>query len=167
MKHVTSYKLFENKHEPERFPSEDFGKDLGMDWIYTDWKLPDSADNVAFKLSELFDGLDNKNPKKKQEESAKGLIQLYHELLELNPEMEKFGEPESWMQINDIISGMVSKFNFDDIDFYSNLDWNGKLAYNVKNRKNYDAIMNASQKTTGWVLSPTTITRVKKELNIK
>jgi hypothetical protein len=37
----------------------------------------------------------------------------------------------------------------------------------MKNRANYDAIMNASQKTTGWVLSPTTIARVKKELNIK
>jgi hypothetical protein len=167
MKRISTFKLFEGKRNTEIFPSENFGKDIGMDWIYKEWKLPGTPDEIADKLEKLFDGLDTKNPKKTQEESANGLMSLYLDLLELNPEMEKFGKPVSWMEINDIISGMVSKFNFDDIKFYSKLGWDDKMAYNMKNRANYDAIMNASQKTTGWVLSPTTIARVKKELNIK
>jgi hypothetical protein len=164
MKHISTYKLFEDNHEKETFPSEEFGKATGMDWIYVDWKIPGTPDEVAQKLKDLFDDLEKKNKAKK---AADSVIELYKEFLKLNPEMQELEEPTSWLNLYDYMHGAISKFNIDDINFYANMDWDDRVKYNMSNRKLMDDIAKkAGVDGTGWVMSPTTVARVKKELKM-
>lgn len=156
--------LFENENE-EKFPSEDFGKATGMEWIYTEWKIPDdgSIDEFGKKINKLYDELDNKRT---AASAAAGMLDMYNMFLRINPDMTNFGKPTSWLNIYDFINGVISKFNVDDIKYYANMDWPDRAKYNLYNRPIIDQIEKKAGHSTEWVMSPTTIKRVKKELGI-
>jgi len=161
MKHISLFEAY--KHE-EIFPSEIFGKDTGMDWIYKNWKLPCSPEEAANKVDKWSDDLDVKS---KAEKAGGELIKFFQKLVHDNPDLKDLGEPKSWLNIIDFCYGAISKFNVDDIKFYANLDWNDKLKYNMSNRALQDKIESKTKSSIGWVMSPTTIERVKKELKMK
>lgn len=166
MSHVSNFELFEARRpkQPEMFPSEDFGKATGMDWIYKDWELPLTADQAAEKIFKWSDDLDVKS---KAEKAGSEIIDFYRGLVEKNPELKELGEPKSWLNVIDFCQGAISKFNTDDIKFYANLEWNDRVRYNMSNRSLMDEIQKKAKCPTSWVMSPTTIARVKKELKMK
>lgn len=183
MKHV---KLFEDfKNHEETFPSEEFAKVTGMNWLTKDWKMPGNPDEIGYNIEKWSDQLENK---KTADKASDNLISLYKKILKLNPELKDLGEPKSWDNILDFCRGTLSKFNLDDIKFYSNLGWDDRMKYNVGNRDLSNKINQTAQKIAlakikkgsddlekfnphsfqvQWVMSPKTIERVKKELKMK
>jgi hypothetical protein len=159
MKRLKLFKAF-NNHE-EVFPSEAFGKATGMDWIYKEWKLPLEADEAGYKIGKWSDELESK---KLQKKAADNLMKFLRALLDLNPELAELGEPKSWDNVIDFCRGAISKFNLNDIKFYSSLGWDDRLQYNRKNRPLMDQFEKKFGVPTGWVMSPTTIKRAKKNL---
>lgn len=164
MKHLDDFHIFESKSYDQIFPSEDFGKDTGMDWIYKDWKLPVDANKAGEMIDKWSDDLDVKAKAKKAGEE---LIAFYQYLIHANPELKDLGEPKSWLNILDFCYGVISKFIIDDIKFYANLDWPDKVKYNMGKKELMNKIEKKTKSSIGWVMSPTTIERVKKELDIK
>ena len=156
----------ESRTSPEEFPSKEFGEKTGMGWIWVDWKIPTEADKFAATLRKLYDDLEEAN-KEKGEKIASDIIELYKKVAEMNPAMKELGDPKSWQNIYDFLQGVNSKFNIDDIKFYSGLGWDERAEYNIKNRSTSDAISAKADAVIGWVMSPTTIERVKKELKMK
>ena len=162
---MSRIKLFEDfKNHEETFPSEEFGIATGMDWIFKDWKMPGDPDEIGYYIEKWSDELENK---KTADKASDNLIGLYKTILELNPELKGLGEPKSWDNILDFCRGPLSKFNLDDIKFYAELPWNDKVMYNRKNQPIMDEIHKITGTQVQWVMSPTTIERVKKELKMK
>ena len=127
--------------------------------------LPKSEDAIAKDMRDWSDELHDRMTAK---EAAKKLMGLYYEIADANPEFKDLDEPKNLDDVIHHIHGVVSKFNVDDINFYTGLDWPGRAAYNQKNRASYDAIAKAAKRSgTGWMMSPKTIERAKKELKLK
>ncbi len=150
------------------FPSKVFGEATGLNWIWTDWKLPKNMtpDEAYLKFLNLQKGLDDESTAKV---SRDGIYSMYMEILRLNPELKKLPEPETFAPIFNAIHGAISKFNFDDIKFYSGLTMPERAEYNsdIKQRLRVSLIANkAGLVHCNWVLSPTTMKRVEAELNI-
>ncbi len=179
MKHVKSFTaLFENESIHEQiFPSEEFGIATGMDWIYVKWKLPvdekdpdKAADFFAAELMKLHNDMNWKNDldTEKEKNAIKELSKFYSELIKLNPELNKKAKNGlTFDYAFDVCFGALSRFNLDDIMFYSNISIQEKLEYNRKNRETINSIEEKAESMIGWVMCPETIKRVKKELNME
>ncbi len=174
MKHVKSFTaLFENESIIEQeFPSEEFGIATGMDWIYTKWKLPvdekdddKAADMFGYELGKIYDDIGTKS----ENVAIKKLSEFYLKLVELNPEMKKTVKTNlEFRYVFDICYGALSRFNLDDIIFFSSISRQEKLEYNAKNRNTIIPSIEAKADCSiGWVMCPETIKRVKKELDME
>ncbi len=143
--------------EKQDFPSKEFGVATGLEWIYVDYKLPDNPDYLADKLIGLRDN-----------KGYKQINDLYKTLISLNPELNQLKKTRKGSIMFDICYGVISKFNINDIEFFSfNRRDSFLTSYNQSNRSLMKIIMKNTKADIQWVMSPTTFIRVIKELNIQ
>ncbi len=144
--------------EKEDFPSKEFGIHTGLRWIYVDWILPMDADAAGQFLRRYLSG----------QVSSSQVSYFYLKILELNPELKSIIGRKSKISKYHICMGVVSKFNLDDITFYSMpFDRNIIISYNQSNMDVKRRIIAKAGCDIGWVMSPTTRSRVIKELDVK
>jgi len=131
------------------FPSYLLGLKIGLDSIYTDWKLnsdPDTFANEFFKAWEK-DDFDKCG-------------QMYYTILNLNPQLKQL-PVKTYSEVYDVVYGAISKFNFDDIKHYTELAASGRMnlaMYNMEHRQDYDNLSaKFGVRNLDWVLSPKTI----------
>lgn len=151
----------------EKCASENFGKHTGMDWIYKNWELPiKDKGEAGYYIATWYDTILNSKGKKDQknvEKSVDNILDFYKKLIQLNPELGKIEIP-SLMQLYDVCLGAISKFNLEDITFYTNMDWDDRLKYNRDHRSDINMIEKKAGISCFWVLSPKTRERVELEL---
>ena len=133
----------------ETFPSMEFAKQTGMDWLYTDWILPDTPDNLAYTLR-------NKPTK---------AFEIYAELVKLNPTLANIPVCD---RVYDVVLGAISKFILDDIKFYVSCTNRKLMTYNlITNKWRVDRIEKITEAGLQWVASPQTMDRIEAELHSK
>ncbi len=140
--------------EDESFPSQEFSEHTGLEWLYVQWKLPMDADELGFMLRGA---------------NFKTVSKLFKSILKLNPQLKLFNDVKSKMAMYHICMGALSRFNIDDIAFFSYPnDRSNIIAYNYSNRFLKKKIENKTNFKQGiqWVMSPITLDRVIKELEI-
>ncbi len=141
--------------EKQKFPSHKFGNITGMDWIYSEYKLPDEENYLADTLLKWRDCSDYQK-----------MYALYKKLITMNPELERLRKTRKGTIIFDICYGVISRFNIDDIEFFS---------FNRKHMSSYNQIKRPLTKIISakakcdieWVMSPKTLSRVCNELKIQ
>lgn len=147
----------------QTFPSQEFADKTGLGWLFTEWKLPGTADDTYERMSKASDAMDQS-----KESGASDLLSLYMEILSLNPELQELPEPKSWKQLLDVIHGAISKFNYDDIAFFSASSFESILKYNrstVEDRRK--VISKHFGMYPQWVMSPKTLERVERTIKKK
>ena len=141
----------------QSFPSKEFGLKSGLDWIYVDWQIPGDCN----ELGNIF----RRWLKNKDEDFIMDLFDL---LVKMNPELEALGKPKDKMILYHLCYGVISKYNIEDIKFFSyNVELDVLSAYNksmqdLKNRIGKKVGMGH----LGWCISPHTFERIVKELKI-
>ena len=146
------------------YPSQEFGIHIGMPDLFVEWKMPGdkSADECARELLAWnWAKLDSEEEKK----GEKIMHQFYSELVELNTDLYRI-EVKTNSQIYDVCMGAVSKFNFEDIKFFSLIEKTELLKYNVNNKGTYDRIENKCNKYPEWILCPSNLQKVLDALGI-
>ncbi len=81
----------------------------------------------------------------------------YNTLLELNPELKKLDSHKQY----DVCYGAISKFNFDDIDFYSSIVFTIMLTYNTNIGSLKNGLVTKFKTEMNWVPSPKTLGKLQ------
>lgn len=99
---IKKFESYFGVEKKEIFPSEASGKYFfdGLK-IWTDWKLPMSYQECGKYYAKIYDDKEK-------------IDQLYQSIIELNPALKKIESNRK----EDLIHGVISKFNFDDINFF-------------------------------------------------
>jgi hypothetical protein len=139
------------------FPSKEFGLKSGLDWVYVDWKIPGDCDELGRTFRRWLKNQDH------------GFItDLFETILMMNPELEALGKTKDKKVLYHFCYGVVSKFNIDDIKFFSyNVEQGVISKYNSSTHDLRDRIgKKVGMGHLGWCISPTTFDRIVKELKI-
>jgi len=139
----------------QHFPSYDFAKVSGLNYVYTNWNFPYDLHKYIHDFMIAWDK-DNLNKCKK----------MYIDLIKLNPQLGEI-DCKTYDDIFNVVRGAGSKFNFDDIKFFTDLSadsMNHLLAYNQKNRNITNKIASKyGLDSLQWVASPQTMKKLLSE----
>jgi len=159
LKHVHSYSEFVNEareSEPHfHFPSKKFSLKTGIN-VFTEWKLPRDRESLNKKMSKLFP--DN-------EDNIETVEKLWRDTVLINPEIEKWitdkGKETPIVQKWDILFGMISMFNEDDIR-----SW--QVSTGIDKPRSWSKRIDKIEKESGgeicWVPSDKTLAYIESEL---
>lgn len=158
------------------YPSQELGELLGVH-IWHEWKMPYGWDeNKTCRIfMTAYHVLQHTKRESKRDEMMKVCRDIAMETLRLNPEITTI--PKATAFINDIMHGMVSRFNIEDIRFFIKYKVEGRPpSMAARSEKSYDTLRTAAEKVlTGmftqykdgrpfrthnampWVASPHTI----------
>ena len=131
----------------EKFPSQEFAETVdkdGLEWLWTEWKIP--------KMKISF----NSTIKK-----AKSYLE---EVIKLNPELSVI-KAETVVEIVQIYAGVLSKFNLEDIKFFTENHTNIEDYNFHENFDNWIEIQKIAKFDIGWIMSPITVEKLKKQLS--
>lgn len=149
---IIKYKEIGKHHREfvQKYPSEDFAKQFGMPDLYTEWKLPYGLNNQELADVYLFarDHKDNDTCEK-----------IKKELIRLNPELKILSHAKNVY----LITGVISKYNLDDILYFINTD-KDEQDKNFKTQVLYFGILNVNP-YRGWVASKKTLNKISKKFD--
>lgn len=153
----------------EVYPSEEFGKHTGLDWVYKDWKMPFGMlrDEIGKKLRKWFsDVLNNNGTETEIKTYRDNIIDIYNKIIRVNKELKKI-PVKSIGDVYDVCMGVISKFNFDDINFFVSFDNVSRIKHNIENRPIISQLEIAAGHDMQWVPSPFTTEKLLNHFNIK
>lgn len=144
-------------------PALEFDKKYGTNISKTDWKFPENynADYVYEKIiSPMF--RENVGIKKRK---------YFYDYLEKLEEGNYFPYNNFEKKNFDILSGMVSGFNFDDIKYFIEdwqYIWNTKKGQLQRKRIERELMkLGVDDDDVQWIISPKTVQKIKKQLSSK
>ncbi len=158
-------KAYQSK-KMQRFPSETYGKAIGLHSIYKNWILPngETAETMILKV------LDSP-------------YYIFKELLKLNPELEKLKISdeikEHYLNNNQfggigkdiyyhVCYGLISKFTIQDIEHFllkGTLD-NNQVIENYNSRRKWYSILEKNGASIGWAASIETLKEISDYLKL-
>lgn len=149
-----------SQHE-ETFPSKETGEDLGLSWLYNDWKLPDNmTPDELGKLVMRKNDIIQEVRKGNKVTAEKIITDLYNKLIVLNPELKNIRYKNIGNAL-DLLFGALSKFNYDDIKFFTEHTSKELIAYNHKNNKRSGDLQSNLGVDISWVMSPVTFKKME------
>lgn len=151
--------LDESSNQNVSFPSEEFSNATGIK-VYNDWNIPGDRIALNHMIRELNPNKQVVYPTKKQR--INHLENLWRAFAERNPEVKDL--PRSENELLDkwnIMYGMVSKFNFDDIAQFIYEPGTAKDSKFDERKKNIVSILGVRM---NWVPSDKTLDYVESEM---
>lgn len=158
------------------YPSQKFGERIGLR-VWHDWNMPyDWDSDRTFRVfTANHDVFQTTKDEHLKDECFRHIAEISNELIRKNPELR--GIPNYNRHMNDVLHGMVSKFNLDDIDVFIRMIDAGKIAGSeLKKDPAYSSLLEAIERMLdsifpnervrlGWVASYGTLVRIKKRLD--
>lgn len=153
----------------EVYPSEEFGKHTGLDWVYNEWKMPFGIlrDEIGKKLRKWHsDVLNNNGTEAEIKTYRDNIIDIYNKIIRVNKDLRKI-PVKNINDVYDVCMGVISKFNFDDIKFFVNFDHVLRIKHNIESRPIIKQIEKAAGHDMQWVPSLITTEKLLNHFNIK
>jgi hypothetical protein len=151
------------------FPSKKASDLLGIK-LYENWKIPEPFDiNKIFSLC-LFIYWDEKI---KFKEKFSILNYVYDKIIKLNPILANINVNSSisleiYQKKYELLQGVCSKFNYDDIKFFVELPNSAKWQFIYNTNKAYKILFDETEKKSNvkfhWVVSFKTLNKIIKSL---
>lgn len=132
----------------EKYPSKEFSDHIGIDFLYKDW--------VVYPLLTC---------KSLIRYGDKRIDKLFNKLLLDNPDLNCINITNSHDKFN-VLMGCISKFSLDDIKYFTE-NYSNIVEYNINTTNEISKIEVLTNTSCQWVLSPITISKLNKILNIK
>jgi hypothetical protein len=144
----------------ESYPAEEFSIHTGIEGLSQEWNISNDVlkgSHTTLKyygsfLSDIFPKYNKRRIEKKTE-------QTYFLLIKDNEELKNIKAP-THIDKSNVVSGAISKFNFNDIKFFTE-NYDSIQEYNSRNKYKYELIKNKYGMYPEWVMSPETINLIK------
>jgi len=137
----------------ERYPSKEFYNKVKIEGLYKEWF-------ISFNLS-YYNSLHSGGKKFKKININK----LYKQHITDNSELTGIIVNDEMDKLY-VLAGVISKFNYDDIKYFTENSHN-IILYNIMNSDFYLLIEQIYGVIPEWVISPKTIELLKIELDLK
>lgn len=150
----------------QKFPSESYGKAIGLDSIYKNWILPDgeTAESIILKVIDdpykIYTELVNLNPELEDLDSSNELKEHYSNNF-------SFGELGRDIYYH-LCYGVISKFSVRDINhFLKKGCYNNEfLKKHLDSRRKWYNVLKTNGVSIGWAASTETLKEISKYLEI-
>lgn len=159
-------KLFGSEFESEgiRYQAKEFSDSTGIK-VYQDWNIPGDDLEVQNELKSIDSGVFYKKPMVEDEDLIRETEALWKKFVARNPFLTSWVERGSPMQETkqkwDIMFGMVSKFNEDDIRSFLK---RGGMDVSPEDRRRMKEIAKKTGKDLEWIPSLKTLDFIEKNL---